>query len=151
MGDGLSKLNRLIGLIEDAGGRGGEGWRRGRWYNLAGVGGLARERFVPSLEQLRELLKAEPEDGFLRYGVAMAYMKEGRYDEAIGEFEELIRRDPKYVAAYFMGGQAMQQKGDLAKAKAMYERGIAAAKQAGDDHAASKIGDALGLLEQVMK
>jgi len=106
---------------------------------------------VPKLEQLLELLKAEPEDGFLRYGVAMAYMKEGRYDEAIREFEELIRRDPAYVAAYFMGGRALQQKGDLAKARETYERGIAAAKKAGDNHAASEISDALNLLEQVMK
>lgn len=105
---------------------------------------------APTLEQLLALLDADPADSFTRYAVAMAYSKQGQYDQAVDQFRELLRRDPKYVAAYFMGGRALQQKGDLPAARTMYQDGIAMAKSVGDHHAASEISDALHLLEQVM-
>ena len=98
---------------------------------------------MPKLEQLIALLQSDPNDSFVRYGIAMEYAKQGRYAAALVEFHELIRRDPKYVPAYFMGGRATAQSGDTEAAKALYRRGIAVANQIGDHHAAGEIGEAL--------
>lgn len=101
---------------------------------------------MPRLEQLLTMLQAEPADSFVRYAVAMEYLKAKRYAEAIGEFDELLRRNPDYVAAYFMGGRARQQQGDVPGAKATYAQGVEVAKKVGDQKAAREIADALALL-----
>lgn len=95
------------------------------------------------LESLLELLKAEPGDSFLRYGVAMEYAKAARFDEAMTEFEELLKRDANYVAAYFMAGRTQEQAGEPENAKSWYTRGIDVARRVGDGHAAGEMMAAL--------
>jgi tetratricopeptide (TPR) repeat protein len=102
---------------------------------------------MPSLDQLLPLLAAEPDDPFLRYGVAMEYARQGRHDEALAEYAELARRHPEYVAGYFMAGRAAEQKGDVEQAKVLYKQGIAAAQKTGDAHAAREISEALMMIE----
>jgi len=102
---------------------------------------------MPSLEHLRALLTADPNDSFVRYGVAMEHAKLGQNAQALAEFTELLRRDPKYVPAYFMGGRTCAQSGDVPAAKELYRRGIAMANQVGDTHAAGEISEALEMLE----
>jgi len=101
---------------------------------------------MPKLDQLLELLKSEPDDAFLRYGVAMEYQKAKQHDKAIAEFEELSRRNPDYVAGYFMWGRSLEQNGDVAGARTIYKRGIEVARKVGDNHAASEINEALEML-----
>src|SRR3954471_6521676 len=105
------------------------------------------EKSMPTLDQLLPLLQAEPEDAFIRYAVAMEYAKQGRHDEALGEFNELIRRNGDYVPAFFMAGRTCEQKGDVEEAKRFYRTGIEVAKRTGDQHAAGEIGNALMMLE----
>ena len=77
----------------------------------------------------------------------MEYAKQSRFEDALGEFAELIRRNGDYVAAYFMAGRTAEQKGDMAAAKSHYGAGIEAAKRTGDSHAASEIASALSMIE----
>jgi tetratricopeptide (TPR) repeat protein len=102
---------------------------------------------MPSLDQLLPLLEADPQDSFLRYGVAMEYAKLGRFDDAMREFNELLKNAPDYVAGYFMAGRTCEQMDDLEKAKTYYRDGIAAAKRTGDQHAAGEISAALMMIE----
>ena len=99
------------------------------------------------MEQLLALLKDEPNDAFLRYGVAMEYAKAGRHEESLTEFGELLRRNPDYVAGYFMAGRTCEQKGEVEAAKDFYRKGIAVAKKVGDNHAAGEISEALAAIE----
>lgn len=99
------------------------------------------------LDQLLELLHADPNDSFLRYGVAMEYAKQGEHDKALSTFNELIEQNADYVAAYFMAGRTCEQKDDAEQAKQFYRRGIATAKRVGDDHAAGEMSSALMMLE----
>ncbi len=99
------------------------------------------------LEQLKTMLAEEPADTFLRYGVAMEYAKAQQLPEALQEFAELLKRDPNYVAGYFMAGRTQEQAGDVAAAKQLYEQGVEAARRTGDTHAAAEIGDALAALQ----
>jgi tetratricopeptide (TPR) repeat protein len=102
---------------------------------------------MPSLDQLLPLLQADPQDSFLRYGVAMEYSKLGRHDDAMREFAELLKAAPDYVPGYFMAGRTCEQMGDVEKAKQYYREGIATAKRTGDTHAAGEISAALMMIE----
>ena len=46
---------------------------------------------------------------------------------------------PAYVPAYLMAGNHLARTGDPTGAAAVYERGLAAAKAAGDDHALGEL------------
>jgi predicted Zn-dependent protease len=102
---------------------------------------------MPRLEQLLELLKADPNDSFVRYGVAMELAKAGRLEESLAEFRELLKRDPDYVAGYFMAGRTCEQNADNEAAKNFYRDGIATANRVGDTHAAGEISAALFAIE----
>jgi tetratricopeptide (TPR) repeat protein len=102
---------------------------------------------MPSLEQLLPLLEANPNDAFARYAVAMEYAKQSRWDEALAQFTELLRRHSDYVPGYFMAGRTAQQSGDVESAKSFYKSGVAAAQRTGDRHAADEMADALSILE----
>jgi tetratricopeptide (TPR) repeat protein len=102
---------------------------------------------MPRLDQLLELLKDDPNDSFVRYGVAMEYAKAGEFEEAMREFGELLTRNAEYVPGYFMAGRTCEQKGDVEAAKDFYRRGIAIAKKVGDNHAAGEISEALAAIE----
>ena len=41
---------------------------------------------MPSMEQLEELLAADPDDVFLNFGLAMALAKAKRFDESVARF-----------------------------------------------------------------
>lgn len=53
------------------------------------------------LEQLMEMLSAEPGDAFIRYAVALEMKRAGRMVEAAARLEQLLHDDPKYVACYY--------------------------------------------------
>jgi len=65
-------------------------------------------------------LEAEQErqDAVLFYNGGNAYVKTGDYDRAIANFNEAIRRDPKYAFAFSQRGLSYSRKGD-------YDRAIA--------------------------
>ena len=99
------------------------------------------------LAELQKMLTADPADAFLRYAIAMEYVKTGDLDQAIAEFQRLIADDPAYVAAYYMCGRALRDRGDKSAARQIWVRGIAKAREINDPHAASEMSEELGLLE----
>lgn len=92
------------------------------------------------------MLSQDPANTFARYGLAMELANQGKYAEAVQQFEELIQNKPDYCAAYFHGGQTLEKAGEVEKAAAMYRRGIDAARQAGDTHTRMELEGALALL-----
>jgi len=51
-----------------------------------------------------------------------AYLKLGRLDEAIGEYDRILRVNPNYPLLYFHLAQAYEQKGERDQARSFYER-----------------------------
>ena len=90
-------------------------------------------------EQLQEMLAQDPNDPFLRYGLAMEYVSQGDDEGAVGCFRELIRVDPNYVPAHQQLGQALVRLGRQAEARDAFGQGIAAAQRQGDRHAAEEM------------
>ena len=102
---------------------------------------------MPRREQLEELLKADPDDVFLHYALAMACAAEGDTAAGLERLQAVIDRDPDYVAAYFQKGKLLAEQGETAEARSVVQRGIAAARRVGDRHAESEMIGFLDLLE----
>ncbi len=98
-------------------------------------------------QQLEEMLAEEPNDPFLRYGLAMEYVGAGDDEGAVRCFRELFAASPDYVAAYMQAGQALARLGRTAEAKEVFRQGIDRAGKQGDQHAAGEMEGMLDALE----
>jgi len=91
------------------------------------------------IAMLTEILAANPEDSFARYGLAMEYSKAGQVDQALTEFKTLTEKNPDYTPAYFMAAQTLATADRTEEAKRMLVDGIASARRAGNQHAQSEM------------
>jgi len=98
------------------------------------------------LETLKSLAAQNPQDSFLRYGLAMEYRNSGDLESAMREFAGLMNANPDYAAAYLHAGQTLERMGRSEEARAVYQRGIEVTTRAGDQHARSELQAALDLL-----
>ena len=79
------------------------------------------------------------------YGLAMEYRSAGDFAASVETFQKVHAIDAKYVAAYFMCAQVLAESlADAAGARQELERGMAVAREIGDDHA---YGEMAALLE----
>jgi tetratricopeptide (TPR) repeat protein len=97
-------------------------------------------------ETLQAMLSQDPRNTFARYGLAMEHAKSGQLDEAVQEYRVLLENNPDYAAAYFHGGQALENLGRVEEARQWYERGIEVTSRTGDAHTQSELQAALDLL-----
>jgi uncharacterized protein HemY len=98
-------------------------------------------------QQIQEMLAEDPNDPFLRYALAMDYTGAREFEAAAGCFRELIGASPGYVAAYLQAAKVLQEVGQDDEARQVSRAGVAAARRAGDEHAAGELEvflDALG-------
>ncbi len=87
------------------------------------------------LEQFKEFVEMDPADTFSRYALAMEYMSVPDYAESVRHFEEVIRLDPTYSAAYFQAAIASRNAQQTEQAKRFLQTGIEVAEKKGDWHA----------------
>lgn len=95
------------------------------------------------LESLLSLAEQDPENTFLRYGLAMEFARLDRTEEALQSFRLLIEKNPLYVAAYYQMGTLLARRGEIEEARRIYSEGIEAAVQKADWHAKSELEAAL--------
>jgi thioredoxin-like negative regulator of GroEL len=98
-------------------------------------------------EMLEEFVAQDPNDPFSRYALALELEKEGNEQGAVPQLQEVIARDPSYVAAYYQLGRLLAKSGTLDEARDVYRRGLVAATAANDQRARSEIQEALEMLE----
>ena len=99
-------------------------------------------------DQIQELLELDPNDSFLRYGLAMEQASEGDDATAAKTLAALIAIDANYVPAYVQAGRALIRLGDDDAARDVLKKGIATATRQGDDHAA---GEMAGFLAEIQE
>ncbi|HEY7330794.1 MAG TPA: tetratricopeptide repeat protein [Gemmataceae bacterium] len=90
-------------------------------------------------QQIEAMLAEDPNDPFLRYGLAMEYVSAGQDEEAVRCFQELMQTAPDYVPGYMQAGRTLARLNRPDEARAVFENGIAAAKKQGDMHAAEEM------------
>lgn len=98
------------------------------------------------LETLKNLVAQDPQNSFLRYGLAMEHRNAGDLETAVAEFRAILAANPDYVPAYFHGGQTLERMSRVDEARALYQSGIEASLRTGDAHARSELEAALSML-----
>jgi tetratricopeptide (TPR) repeat protein len=95
------------------------------------------------IAHLRRLLAEDPNDSFSRYALALEHAGMGEAHEAVKILEELLTRDPSYVACYQQLGLFYSQADRVSDAIAILRRGIEVARTQNEHHALSEMRDAL--------
>src|SRR4030088_1041604 len=91
------------------------------------------------IAMLSEILAANPEDAFARYGLAQEYSNAGQIEQALQEFKALIEKNPDYTPAYFMAAQPLAKQSGVYEAKRMLVDGISSARRTNNAHAQSEM------------
>ena len=99
------------------------------------------------IDQLKEMLKNEPEDSFLNYALALEYAKAGDQKKAIELIEALLSRNKNYLGAYYQLGSLYEQITDIQRAVITYEKGIIIAQQQQNRKTLGELKQALMLLD----
>ena len=98
---------------------------------------------MEKIEKLKSFLKGSPDDPFLKHALALEYIKTGNETEAKELFLEILTQDPAYIGTYYHLARLLERTGETGSAKNWYEKGMNAAKLAGDDHAYNELQAAL--------
>jgi Tfp pilus assembly protein PilF len=103
---------------------------------------------VERIEKIREFLKNTPNDSFLQHALALEYIKLGDDKQAKTLFENILTRDPAYVGSYYHLAKLLERNKKINEALQCYEKGMEAAKKAGDMHALNELRAAKEALEE---
>lgn len=91
------------------------------------------------INKLKEYLETSPTDSFLQHALALEYVKIGRDDEARKLFENILLHEPSYIGSYYHLAKTLERTGENEQAVQWYEKGMKAAKEAGDQHSYNEL------------
>ena len=106
---------------------------------------LSQKMSTNRLNSLISFLKETPNDPFLKYCIALEHVKDGSL-QAEDYFEDLLTNHSDYLATYYSAGKYYESLNNFDKAEALFEKGIALAKQLGDTKATGELQTALDML-----
>ena len=93
-----------------------------------------------ALRQNLELMLERGQDSpLLRFALGQECLKTGDLVTAIDHLRHAVDQNPRYSAAWKALGEAHTRAGSVERAAAVYERGISAAREAGDIQAAKEM------------
>jgi hypothetical protein len=103
------------------------------------------------MEQIEAMLADDPDDAFLRYGLAMEHASAGDDDSCVVVLQELIKRTESspYIPAFLQAGQALVRLDRINEACDVLKSGIAAAERVGTGDALHARGEMQGLLSSI--
>lgn len=90
-------------------------------------------------ENLERLLDRGQDTPLLRFALGQECLKAGDFVSAIDHLRQAVDQNPRYSAAWKALGEAHARAGSPDRAAEVYERGIAAARAAGDLQAAKEM------------
>ena len=99
------------------------------------------------IEKLKEFLKENPQDSFLKHALALEYIKMGNDAEAKKLFEAVLDHDPGYIGTYYHLAKLLERNCDTEGAIKIYEKGMEEAKKVGENHA---YGELKGAYEELI-
>lgn len=91
------------------------------------------------LQKLLQLAATTPDDPFTHYGVGLEYAQLERWDDALHAFDQALRVDAGYIAAYHQKARAALKLGQRDAATDALCAGIAAARARGERHEADEM------------
>lgn len=99
------------------------------------------------INEIKKMLKTDKDDSFLSYALALEYEKEGDQNTAIQLIEELIKKDPNYLGAYYKLGHLYENKNKMGEAIKIYNTGIKLANEKNDNKTKGELEEALWLID----
>ncbi len=90
-------------------------------------------------DNLQLMLERGQDSPLLRYALGQECVKDGDLVTAIDHLRQAVDQNPRYSAAWKALGDAHTRVGTIDRAIDVYERGIAAAREAGDVQAAKEM------------
>ncbi len=102
-------------------------------------------------DNLQLMLERGQDSPLLRFALGQECLKAGELVAAIDHLRHALEQNPRYSAAWKLLGEAHARAGSPARAAEIYERGIAAARAAGDLQAAKEMGVFLQRLRKAAK
>jgi Tfp pilus assembly protein PilF len=87
---------------------------------------------MDKIEKLKSFLATSPQDPFLKHALALEYIKLGNEQEALSLFLDILAQDPDYIGSYYHLARLLERIGKNEDARHWYEKGMGAAKLAGD-------------------
>lgn len=94
-------------------------------------------------EKIEALLASEPQDQFLRYGLAIEFENEGQFEQSAEVFQSL-RSDPvPHVPSFLRGAQLLVRMDEIEEARAVLRQGIEIARSRGEMHPAGEMAELL--------
>ena len=99
------------------------------------------------IKQLKAFLEESPGDSFLQHALALEYIKLGDEDQAEQLFRSILDQDPGYIGTYYHLAKLLERMDQTEAAIGIYEKGMEAAKKAGDQHA---LGELRGAYEELV-
>lgn len=94
------------------------------------------------LDQLKAFLAENPNDSFIRYAIALEYIKKGDNENGRSSFETLVKNDPDYVGTYYHLAKLYKKMGLSEEAGNCYKEGIEIATKINDMHALGELKNA---------
>lgn len=133
----LATAEKLMAMVDTnrSVDRGNRGYERNRKY-LRGRLALGSGRTSEAIEYFREALRLRPMAWHIdayEDSLANAYLELGRPEEAIREYERILRLNPNYPLTHYRLAEAHEHKGDVNQARAHYERFLQIWKDADPD------------------
>jgi tetratricopeptide (TPR) repeat protein len=83
-----------------------------RQHMMRGQELYQQKRYAESEAEIREALRLDPQNGDMRYSLAMVLEHKGDWDGAITEYREALRLNPDSDVAHAGLGQVLSEKGD---------------------------------------
>jgi predicted Zn-dependent protease len=83
------------------------------------------------IDAFTAMLKDQPDNEMIWYGLANEYMKLENWSAAIDAFRNVIRIKPDYTSAYQMLGSALVKQEGIEEARRVWMEGIEAANRTG--------------------
>ena len=94
---------------------------------------------TPIIQSLEKMLANGKDSALLRFSLGNEYMKQEDNSTALAHFEEAVKLDPLYSAAWKGLGKARFSAGLLEQALDAYNHGIEVAEKRGDKQAAKEM------------
>jgi FimV-like protein len=91
------------------------------------------------IEKLKEFLQTDPHDSFVQHALALEYIKTGDEITARRLLEEVLERDPAAIGSYYHLGKLLERTGATSLALQWYEKGMTAARAAGEKRAYNEL------------
>ena len=102
---------------------------------------------ISRIEHIQEMLKDDPNDSFLNYGLALEYAKINDVNKAIELIIKLLEQDGNYLGAYYRLGKFYEQTEQKNAAVEIYKSGIVIAQLQNNMKTFRELNEALLVLE----